>query len=85
MYHTGEKWNPYDSDPKMDQLLESERSITDQTKRKAILQSVARYAADRALEMPLYNINEIFGLSKRVKHFTPVPDSRLRLNKVTVE
>lgn len=85
MYHTGEKWNPYDSDPKMDALLESQRAITDQTKREGILREIANYAADRALEMPLYNENAIFGLSNRVKNFTPVPDSRLRLNEVSVD
>lgn len=85
MYHTGEKWNPYDSDPKLDKMLESQRAITDRAKREEILQSIAHYTADRALEMPLYNLNAIFGVSKRVKNFTPVPDSRLRLTEVTVE
>ncbi|MAZ31571.1 MAG: peptide ABC transporter substrate-binding protein [Thalassospira sp.] len=85
MYHTGEKWNPYDSDPELDKLLESQRAITDRAKREEILQSIAHYTADRALEMPLYNLNAIFGVSKRVKNFTPVPDSRLRLTEVTVD
>ncbi|PKR49632.1 ABC transporter substrate-binding protein [Thalassospira marina] len=85
MYHTGEKWNPYDSDPKMDELLESQRAITDPAKREEILRNIANYAADRALEMPLYNLNAIFGISHRVKNFTPVPDSRLRLNEVSVD
>ncbi|ENQ5772103.1 ABC transporter substrate-binding protein [Vibrio fluvialis] len=85
MYHTGEKWNPYDSDPELDKLLESQRSIIDQPKRETILKSIANYTADRALEMPLYSLNAIFGVSKRVKNFTPVPDSRLRLTDVTVE
>ncbi|WP_371077102.1 MULTISPECIES: ABC transporter substrate-binding protein [unclassified Sinorhizobium] len=85
MYHTGEKWNPYDSDPKMDELLASQRSITDRAQREKVLQEIAHYAADRALEMPLYNLNAIFGVSKRVKNFTPVPDSRLKLTDVTVE
>jgi peptide/nickel transport system substrate-binding protein len=85
MYHTGEKWNPYDSDPELDALLESQRSITDQVKREEILKSIANYAANRALEMPLYNLNAIFGVSTRVNNFTPVPDSRLRLNDVTVD
>lgn len=85
MYHTGEKWNPYDSDPTLDKQLESQRSITDHAKREEILQSIANYTANRALEMPLYNLNAIFGVSKRVKNFTPVPDSRLRLTDVTVE
>lgn len=85
MYHTGEKWNPYDSDPELDKLLESQRSITDRTQREDILQSIARYASDRALELPLYSLNAIFGISDRVQNFTPVPDSRLRLNTVTVK
>lgn len=85
MYHSGEKWNPYDSDPKMDELLESQRSITDRAKREEILKSIAKYASDRSLEMPLYNLKAIFGMNKRVKNFTPVPDSRLRLTDVTVE
>ncbi|WPC76389.1 ABC transporter substrate-binding protein [Vibrio porteresiae] len=85
MYHSGEKWNPYDSDPKLDQMLEAQRSVTDQAKRLSMLQEIAHYTADRALEMPLYSENAIFGVAKRVKNFTPVPDSRLRLNDVTVE
>jgi peptide/nickel transport system substrate-binding protein len=85
MYHTGEKWNPYDSDKELDAMLESQRSITDRAERERILQSIARYAAERALEMPLYNLNAIFGVNKRVKNFTPVPDSRLRLTEVSVE
>jgi len=85
MYHSGEKWNPYDQDAELDKLLESQRSITDRAKREEILKQIANYAADRSLEMPLYNLNAIFGVSKRVKNFTPVPDSRLRLTDVTVE
>lgn len=85
MYHTGEKWNPYDSDPDLDALLESQRAMTDQSRRAEILKDIARYAADRALEMPLYNLNAIFGLSNRVENFTPFPDSRLRLNRVSVK
>ncbi|MFH1804697.1 MAG: ABC transporter substrate-binding protein [Pseudomonadota bacterium] len=85
MYHSGEKWNPYDSDPELDALLESQRAITDQAKREEILKSIAHYTADRALEMPLYNLNAIFGVNKRVKNFDGVPDSRLRLTNVSVE
>lgn len=85
MYHSGEKWNPYDSDAELDKLLESQRPLTDRAEREVILKQIANYAAERALEMPLYNQNAIFGINKRVKNFTPVPDSRLRLNEVEVE
>lgn len=85
MYHTGEKWNPYDSDPELDALLESQRPMTDMAAREGVLQEIARYTADRALEMPIYNLNAIYAVSNKVKGFEPAPDSRLRLNNVTVE
>ena len=85
MYHTGEKWNPYDSDPALDALLESQRPITDSAKREEILKEIANYTADRALEMPLYNLNAIYAVSNKVKNFIPVPDSRLRLTNVSVD
>lgn len=85
MYHTGQKWNPYDSDPELDKLLEAQRPMTDRVQREKLLQDIAVYAADRALEMPLYNLNAIYAVNKRVENFTPAPDSRLKLNEVTVK
>jgi peptide/nickel transport system substrate-binding protein len=85
MYHTGEKWNPYDSDPKLDELLESQRPLTDRAERERILKEIAVYAADRVLEMPLYNSKALYGINKRVKNFDPAPDNRLRLNAVEVQ
>ncbi|MDA8411328.1 MAG: ABC transporter substrate-binding protein [Treponema sp.] len=85
MYHSGEKWNPYEKDPKLDALLESQRSITDVAKREQILQEIARYSADHAYEMLLYNLNSIYAINTRVKNFVAPPDSRLRLTDVSVE
>ncbi|TNM63651.1 ABC transporter substrate-binding protein [Aliirhizobium smilacinae] len=85
MYHSGEKWNPYDKDEKMDKLLESQRPLTDRAEREKILKEVGAYAAERALELPLYNTNAIFGINKRVKGFIAPPDNRLKLNEVSVD
>ncbi len=85
MYHSGEKWNPYDKDEKMDKLLESQRPLTDRAEREKILKEVGAYAAERALELPLYNTNAIFGINKRVKGFVAPPDNRLKLNEVSVD
>lgn len=85
MYHSGEKWNPYDSDPDLDALLESQRPMTDRDAREGVLHEIARYTAERALEMPIYNLNAIYAVSDRVQNFVPAPDSRLRLTDVTVE
>ncbi|WP_413702230.1 ABC transporter substrate-binding protein [Psychromonas sp. KJ10-10] len=85
MYHSGEKWNPYDNVPELDALLEKQRSISDQAEREVILKSIAKYTVDHALEMPLYSLNAIYGVSKKVKNFTPAADNRLLFNEVTVE
>ncbi|HSH47392.1 MAG TPA: ABC transporter substrate-binding protein [Halomonas sp.] len=84
MYHTGERWNPYDSDAKLDEMLDAQRSITDQDEREDLLQAIARYTQDRALEMPLYSINALYGVRDRVKNFEPAPDNRMRLTDVDV-
>ena len=85
MYHSGEKWNPYEQDPDLDKLLESQRAITDGTERERILKQIAHTVADKALEMPLYNSNAIYGVAKRVKNFPPASDNRPKLTEVTVD
>lgn len=85
MYHTGERWNPYDSDPKLDALLEKQRSIIDQAERLKLLREVGAYVADRALEMPLYNLNTFVGINRRVKGFELPGDDRYRFTNVSVE
>lgn len=84
MYHTGERWNPYDSDAELDEMLEAQRSNTDQDEREDLLQAIARYTQDRALEMPLYSINALYGVRDRVQNFEPAPDNRMRLTDVDV-
>jgi peptide/nickel transport system substrate-binding protein len=85
MYHTGERWNPYDSDPALDKLLEEQRVITDQARRQKLLQDVGAYVAARALELPLYNLNTFVGINKRVKNFVLPGDNRYRFTDVTVQ
>ncbi len=84
MYHSGEKWNPYDNDPKLNALLEKQRSIYDVKEREKILHEIGRYVADQALEIPLYNQNTIYGVNKRLQNFDPPADRRFRFTDVTV-
>lgn len=85
MYHSGEHWNPYDKDPTLDAMLEAQRLVPDVGVRETKLQEIAHYVADHALEIPMYNLNTIYGLNKRVKGFVAPPDNRIRLQGVTVE
>jgi peptide/nickel transport system substrate-binding protein len=85
MYHSGQNWNPYDKDAKLDALLESQRALSDGAKREVILQSIGRYVQDNALELPLYNLKTIYAINERVKGFIAPPDVRLRLDSVSVQ
>ncbi len=85
MYHSGEKWNPYDKDKKLDAMLEEQRSIYDQDKRLTILRDVALYVQEQALEMPLYSIKAVFGVNKRVQDLDIPADGRFRFTKANIE
>lgn len=85
MYHSNEHWNPYDKDPTLDKMLEGQRTIQDHAEREKALQKIADYVADHALDLPLFNLNTIYGVNKRVKGLVPPPDNRFRLTTVTVE
>lgn len=85
MYHSGEHWNPYDKDPALDKMLEAQRTIADRNQREQALMRIADYVADHALELPLFNLNTIYGVNKRVQGLVPPPDNRFRLTGVTVE
>ena len=84
LYHTGERFNPYVSDPKLDELLDAQRQTYDRDVREAALQEVARYAHEQALDLPLYNTSTIYGVSTRVEGFDPAPDDRARYMNVTL-
>ena len=79
MYHSGQRWNPYDKDAALDAMLEGQRLIVDRGEREGALRKVAGFVADTALELPLYNIDTYYGVNRRVKGLVVPPDNRLRL------
>lgn len=85
MYHSGQKWNPYDNDPKLNAMLQAQRAVYDVKQREAMLREIASYVADQALELPLYSLNTIVGVNKRVKHLDVPGDIRFRFLDTTVE
>lgn len=78
MYHSGERWNPYDKDAGLDAMLEGQRLIADRGEREVALRKVAGFVADHALELPLYNADTIYAVNRRVKGWAVPPDGRLR-------
>jgi peptide/nickel transport system substrate-binding protein len=85
LYHTGERFNPYVSDEKLDELLDAQRQTYDRDVREGALQEVARYAHEQALDLPLYNTSTIYGVNTRIEGFDPAPDDRARYMSVTLD
>jgi peptide/nickel transport system substrate-binding protein len=85
LYHSGQFWNPYIKDAKLDQMLEAQRATYDVDERKKILNQIADYTADQAYEIPLYNSNTLYAINKRVHNLPPTPDIRFRFLDTTVE
>ena len=85
LYHSGEFWNADLKDKKLDALLESQHNLADQKKRLTILRQIAQYAHDQAVDVPLYNQQDLWGVSKRVQNFQAPSDSLLHLQNVSVK
>ncbi len=85
IYHSGQKWNPKYKDAKLDALLESQRQTYDVDVRQKTLREVAAYVADQALDMPMYSLDTIVGVNKRVKNLSVPGDIRFRLLNASVE
>ena len=85
LYHSKQFWNPDFVDKKLDALLESQHNLADQKRRLIILRSVAQYTHDQAIDIPLYNQQDLWGVSRRVQGFTAPSDSLLHLQTVSVK
>ena len=85
LYHSGEFWNADLKDKKLDALLESQHNLADQNKRLTILRQIAQYAHDQAVDVPLYNQQDLWGVSRRVQNFQAPSDSLLHLQNVSVK
>ena len=48
LYHSGQFWNPYIKDQKLDGMLEAQRAIMDRDKRQAILRDATPAGLRRA-------------------------------------
>ena len=85
LYHSGERWNPYIKDDRLDSLLEEQRQTYDTEVRENILRAVAAYAHEEALDLPLFNFETLYGVNKRVEGFVPAPDDRVRYVGISVD
>ncbi len=85
LYHSGQFWNPDIKDKKLDALLDQQHNLADQKKRLSILNDIAKYTHDQAIDIPLYNQQDLWGVSTRVQGFEAPSDSLLHLQNVSVK
>lgn len=85
LYYTGQFRNPCFSDAEIDRLVDENRQTMDQDEREDLLQAVARRAQDLMIDIPLYQHQNLWGVSNRVTNFVAPSDDRNFLFEVSVE
>jgi peptide/nickel transport system substrate-binding protein len=83
LYHKGEYWNPVFTDADVEKYLDAERTTNDQRTRLKAFQSLDRRLYDLAIDFPLWQSVNLWGVNKRVEGFAAPPDDRVRLLQVS--
>ena len=65
-FRTGTTKRTNYSNPEFDKIIEEEQKIQDSKKRVALLQQAGKIIMEEALMVPLYNLADIYGLSKNL-------------------
>lgn len=71
------------SDAEMAEKIDAARVETDEAKRKALLDEVQKKAHDLSYTVPLFNLNDIYGMSERME-WQPRVDAKLMVNEMKV-
>ena len=85
LYRTGQFWNPCFSDKSIDTLLDQERATYNEGEREKILQQIAQAEHDLAIDVPLYQQQNLWGVADRVAGFQAPADDRNVLLDVSVQ
>ncbi len=85
LYHSGQFWNPDYKDKALDALLDKQHNLGNQQQRLVILRSAAKLVRDQAVDIPLFNQQDLWGVSRRVQGFQAPSDSLLHLQNVSVK
>jgi peptide/nickel transport system substrate-binding protein len=85
LYHKGEYWNPVFSDAEVERYLTQERSSNDQGVRRKAFLALDRRLYDLAIDFPLWQTVNLWGVNKRVRGFAAPPDDRVRLAPLDVQ
>ena len=73
------------SDPKIDEMLEAQRTTPDGPERETIIKDLQKYLRTVVPLIPLYNLENVIGCRSNVKGFTPTPATSHFYHKVYFE
>jgi peptide/nickel transport system substrate-binding protein len=82
-FHSGNR-SLYWKDSEIDRLIDQARGEPDRAKREALYHEITARLVDDAPAVFLYDQTDVYGVSKRVKGWTPRPDEIIDLAGVTV-
>lgn len=85
LYHKGEYWNPVFSDSEVERYLTQERTTNDQGARRKAFFALDHRLYDLAIDFPLWQTVNLWGINKRVRGFVAPPDDRVRLLSIDVQ
>ena len=71
------------SDLEMAEMIDAARVEIDPVKRKALLDDVQKKAHDLSYTVPLFNLNDIYGMSERME-WQPRTDAKLMVSEMKV-
>ncbi len=82
-WQTGQYWNPSYSNPQIDALIKDEENTVNQQQRLADFTKINQIIHTAALDIPLYQTDDLWAVSNQVKGFVPPPDEQVRLQTLS--
>lgn len=82
-YQKGQYWNPSYYNPKVDALIKAEENTVNQSQRLQDFYQIEQIVHTAALDVPLYQTDDLWAVSNQVKGFVPPPDEQVRLQELS--
>jgi len=82
-YQKGQYWNPSYDNPQVDALIKDEENTVDQNKRLQDFYQIDQIVHQAALDIPLYQTDDLWAVSKQLQGFVPPADEQVRLEQLS--
>jgi peptide/nickel transport system substrate-binding protein len=79
----GQYWNPSYDNPQVDALIKDEENTVNQQQRLQDFTKINEIIHQAALDIPLYQTDDLWAVSNQVKGFVPPADEQVRLDQLS--